>query len=125
MRLESRHANPQTAVNVAAILAAFLVMGFLVALMRHYTATPSLAQMRGAERMKILADFKAANEPFLEKYDWQDKDRGVIHIPITRAKELVLEEWQNPAAGRSNLIERAAKAFAPLPKPAPVKNEYE
>jgi hypothetical protein len=44
---------------------------------------------------------------------------------VARAKELVLEEWQNPAAARSNLMERAAKAFAPAPKPPEKKNEYE
>jgi len=35
---------------------------------------------------------------------------------------LILQEWQNPAAGHSNLVARAAKAFAPA---APVKNPYE
>jgi hypothetical protein len=115
----------KTAANVLAILGTFLVVAFLVHLMRHYTATPSLAEDRGAERMKILADFKAANQPLLEKYDWQDKDRGVVRVPVARAKELVLEEWQNPAAARSNLMDRAAKAFAPAPKPPEKKSEYE
>jgi hypothetical protein len=75
--------------------------------------------------MKILADFKAANAPLLDKYDWQDKDKGIVRIPVDRAKELVLEEWQNPAVAHSNLMERAAKAFAPAPKPPEKKNEYE
>jgi hypothetical protein len=100
-------------------------MAFLLALMRHYTRTPSLAAERGAERMKILADFNAVNQPLLEKYDWQDKDRGIVRIPLARARELVLEEWQNPATARSNLMERAAKAFAPAPKPPEKKSEYE
>jgi len=117
--------NTRVAGNALAILGTFLVMAVLVALMRHYTATPSLAEDRGAERMKILADFKAANEPLVEKYDWQDKDKGIVRVPVERAKELVLEEWQNPAAARSNLMERAEKAFAPAPKPPPVKNPYE
>jgi hypothetical protein len=115
----------RTAANVLAILGTLLVMAFLVALMRHYTATPSLAADRAAERMKILADFKAVNAPLLEKYDWQDKDKGIVRVPVARAKELVLEEWQNPAAARSNLMDRAAKAFAPAPKPPEKKNEYE
>jgi hypothetical protein len=113
------------ACNVLAILGTFLVMAFLVALMRHYTATPSLFAARGAERMKIKAQFDADNSAIVEKYDWQDKDRGIVRVPVLRAKELVLEEWQNPAAARSNLMERAAKAFAPLPKPPEKKSEYE
>jgi len=111
--------------NVLAILGTLLVMAFLVGLMRHYTATPSLAEERSAERMKILADFTAANEPLLNKYDWQDKDKGIVRVPVARAKELVLEEWQNPAAARSNLMAQAAKAFAPPPKVPEQKSVYE
>jgi len=125
MNPESCRQNTRIAANVLAILGTFLVMAFLVGLMRHYTATPSLAADRAAERMKILADFKAVNAPLLEKYDWQDKDKGIVRVPVARAKELVLEEWQNPAAARSNLMERAAKAFAPAPKPPEPKNPYE
>lgn len=115
----------KTCANVLAIIGTLLVVAFLVHLMRHFTAVPSLAEDRAAERMKILADFKAANQPLLEKYDWQDKDRGVVRVPIARAKEIVLDEWQNPAVAHSNLMERAAKAFAPAPKPPEQKSQYE
>jgi hypothetical protein len=125
MNPESCCQKTRIAANVLAILGTFLVMAFLVALMRHYTAPPSLAADRAAERMKILADFNAVNAPLLEKYDWQDKDKEIVRVPVARAKELVLEEWQNPAAAHSNLMERAAKAFAPAPKPPEKKNEYE
>jgi hypothetical protein len=107
------------------LLGTFLVMAFLVALLRHYTAAPSLSENRAAERMKIKQDFDAANEPLIDKYDWQDKDKGIVRVPIARAKELVLQEWQDPVAARSNLMARAAKAFAPAPKPPPKKNEYD
>jgi hypothetical protein len=125
MNPESSCQKTRIAANVLAILGTFLVMAFLVGLMRHYTAPPLISADRTAERMKILADFKAANAPLLEKYDWQDKDKGIVRVPVARAKELVLEEWQNPAAARSNLMDRAAKAFAPAPKPPEKKNEYE
>jgi hypothetical protein len=125
MNPESSCQKCRNAGAVVAILGAFLVVALLVALMRHYTATPSLTADRAAERMKILADFQAVNAALLEKYDWQDKDKGFVRVPIDRAKELVLEEWQNPAAAHSNLMERAARAFAPAPKPPEKKNEYE
>src|SRR5208282_845940 len=125
MNPESARQKTRITANVLAILGTFLVMAFLVGLMRHYTAPPSISADRAAERMKILADFKAVNAPLLEKYDWQDKDKGIVRVPVARAKELVLEEWQNPAAAHSNLMDRAAKAFAPAPKPPEKKNEYE
>jgi hypothetical protein len=112
------------AVLVAA-LGTFLVIALLVRLMQWNTASPDALQVRAAERMKILLDFKAANEPLLDKYDWQDQAKGFVRVPIERAKELVLEEGQDPVAARSNLMARAAKAFAPPPKPPEKKNEYE
>ncbi|MGA2747721.1 MAG: hypothetical protein ABSG59_03015 [Verrucomicrobiota bacterium] len=111
---------------VIAILGTFLVMALLVELMRHYTHGPSLRAADAARRMQILTDFQAANAPLLEKYDWQDQAKGFVHVPMDRAMELVLREWQDdPAAGRSNLMARAAKEFAPAPKPPEQKNEYE
>ena len=125
MNLESPRQKAQITATVVAVLGTLLVVGGLVALMRHYTATPSLAEDRSAERMKILAEFKAANSPLLEKYDWQDQPKGIIRVPVARAKELVLEEWQNPGSAHSNLISRAAKAFALPPKQPEKKSEFE
>jgi hypothetical protein len=106
-------------------LGTFLVMALLVWLMRSYTNAPSTMETRSAERRQILTEFSAANAPLLEKYDWQDQAKGFVRVPIDRAKELILEEWQDPAAGRSNLMARAAKEFAPAPKAPEKKNEYE
>jgi hypothetical protein len=124
--------NPQecrrktgAAVYVLGIAGTFLIMAFLVSLMRSYTQPPSLTEARAQERLKNLTDFRAANEPLLTQYDWQDQSKGIIRVPVKRAMELVLQEWQNPAAGRSNLLARAAKAFAPPPKVAPPKNPFE
>ncbi len=125
MNTENCCPKTRTGVYVVAILGTFLLVGWLVWLMRSYTQAPSVDAARSAERMQILADFKAANTPLLEKYDWQDQARGFVRIPVERAKELMLEEWQDPAAGRSNLMARAAKEFAPAPKVPEKKNEYE
>ena len=110
------------ALTVLAVAGSFLVMAWLVWLMRHYTQPPALAGVRAAERLKIKQEFDAANAPLINGYDWADKSKGIVRIPVERASELVLQEWQNPAAGRSNLVARAARAFAPA---AAVKNPYE
>ena len=122
MNTESNCRKCGQGLTVLAVAGSFLVMGWLVWLMRDYTQPPALAQVRAAERLKIKADFDAANAPLLNGYDWADKGKGIVRIPVERAKELVLQEWQNPAAGRSNLVARAAKAFAPA---APAVNPYE
>jgi hypothetical protein len=111
------------AVYVLGILGTFLVVGLLVALMRSYTQSPALAEVRGAERLKIKSDFVAANAPLLDNsYAWQDSSHDVVRIPIAQAKDLILQEWQNPTTGHSLLTNRVAKAFAPAP---PVKNKYQ
>jgi hypothetical protein len=42
-----------------------------------------------------------------------------VRLPIADAMKIIERSWQNPAAARSNLLERVAKANPPPPKPAP------
>jgi len=111
----------------AGLLGTFLIVGFLVHVMQRHTEAPSMSATRGAERMQILSEFNLANAPLVDpnKYDWQDQPKGFVRIPIERAKELVLEEWKDPAAARSNLMARAAVEFAPPPKVPEKKNVFE
>jgi hypothetical protein len=125
MNSESCRQQSRLGAYVLGFLGTFLVMALLVWIMRSYTQAPSVAENRAAERRQILTDFKAANAPLLDKYDWQDQAKGFVRIPIDRAKQLILEEWQDPASGHSNLMARAAKEFAPAPKLPEKKNEYE
>lgn len=112
-------------VYVLAILGTFLIMAILVSLVRSSTQPVPLSQPRGEERLKNLTEFRAANEPILTEYAWQDQSKGIVRIPVDRAMDLFLDEWQNPAAGHSNMMARAAKAFAPAPKVAAPKSVFE
>jgi hypothetical protein len=125
MNSENCFQKPRACPYVVAIVGTFLLVGGLTWLLRYYTRTPSPFAARSAERMQILQEFTTANSTLLNKYDWQDQPKGFIRIPIERAKEIILDEWRDPAAGRSNLMARAAKEFAPPPKVPEKKNEYE
>jgi hypothetical protein len=121
--------NPETccrktsaAVYVLGVAGTFLVMAWLVWLMRNYTQPLSLPEVRATERLKIKSDFLAANAPLIDTYAWQDPTHDVMRIPIEQAKELILKEWENPAAGHTILSNRVVKAFAPV---APPKNKYD
>ena len=107
---------------VLGLAGSFLVMAALVWLMRSYTHTAAPSEVRAEERRKNMHDFQALNAPLLKDYAWQDPTKDIVRVPVDRAMELVLAEWQNPVAGRSNLLARAAKAFAPA---AVEKNKYE
>jgi len=125
MNSESCCTKTRASVYVIGVAATFLLVAGLVGLMRHYTQTPPLGQARMQERLKNLSEFRAANAVILDKYDWQDKGKDIVRLPIERAKELTLQEWQNPAAARSNLLARAAKAFAVAPKAPEKPSQYE
>ncbi|HXT41145.1 MAG TPA: hypothetical protein VN887_14125 [Candidatus Angelobacter sp.] len=107
------------------ILGTFLLVALLVLAMRHYTQPAPVGAGRVAERHKFLRDLRDTEAKTLGEYDWQDKDKGIVRLPIRRALELVLQEWQNPAAARSNMIARVDKATAPPPKAPEKPNPYE
>jgi len=93
--------------------------------MRHYTQPAPVGANRVEERHKFLQDQRAADAKALNEYDWMDKDKGIVRLPVQRAVELTLQEWQNPAAARSNLISRVEKATAAPPKAPEKPNIYE
>lgn len=107
------------------ILGALLLMAALVGAMIHYTRPAPLGADRAAERAKALAELNADNAKLLTAADWQDKPKELVRLPIAAAMELTVKEWQNPAAARAKLIERADKLAAPPPKPPEVKSAFE
>src|SRR5256712_7041051 len=107
------------------ILGTFLIVAMLVLAMRHYTQPAPVGANRVEERYKFLQDQRAADAKALNEYDWMDRDKGIVRLPVQRALELTLQEWQNPAAARSNLTSRVDKATAVPPKAAEKPSIYE
>lgn len=108
-----------------ASLGTFLIVGWLVWVMIHYTRPAPLAEDRAALRRKNLAELRAANAEALNHYGWIDQARGIVRLPVEEAMRLTVQEWQNPAAARSNLIARAAMAAAPAPKAPEKPSQFE
>ena len=81
MNPESVRQKTRAGAVIVAALGTFLVVALLVRLMQWNTASPSALEVRAAERLRILDDFKAANEPLLNKYDWQDQAKGLSACP--------------------------------------------
>jgi len=108
-----------------AVIGAMLVMWLAVRQVVQHTTPPPLGTQRAEERAKALADTRAADHAALGSYGWQDKDRGIVRVPLDRAVELTLAEWQNPGEGRKKLLERSQKATAELPKAPEVPSALE
>src|SRR6516164_7913977 len=96
---------------VAGILGSFLIIGALVWAMRHFNQPPVLGEDRAAARAKALAELRADEADKLENGGWVDPVKGQVRLPIRVAMKMVERDWgQNPAAARSNLLERVEKA---------------
>lgn len=100
---------------IMSLCAAGLVCAALVWLTLRVENTVPTDQNRAEERLKILTNATAASQQILDNYAWQDTEKGFVRLPIERAKELTIEEWKNPNAARSKLMERAAVLLAVPP----------
>ncbi len=112
------------AVYAIAILGSFLIMAALVKIMQNKTAT-AIGADRAEERRKNLVTVRAETDQALKNYAWQDQGKGLVRLPVARAMEVALQEWQNPQAARSNLNLRVDKANAPAPKAPEKPSEFE
>jgi hypothetical protein len=56
---------------------------------------------RAEVRAKNLAELQTADATALTTYGWNDRSKGIIHIPVTKAMELVL-----PTLNASSVTEK-------------------
>ena len=101
-----------------AIMATFFLMAFLIWMTKEYTQPRSITANRAKDRAENLQKVKEAVGPALNEYGWQDQEKGFVRVPINRAMELTVNEWQNPAEARAKLLARVKEATA-LPPPPP------
>jgi len=104
---------------------ACLLFVALVVVVKLAVPVPAINADRAAVRSKALAEIRAAEMTALETAGWADKDRGIVRLPIETALQVYEQAAQNPAAARADLIARAAKAAAPLPKTEPKPSAFE
>jgi len=107
---------------VIGIVGTFLLVGFLVWVMYSYVRPANLAAARTAERYQFLAEVQATETILADEYGWVNQERGFVRLPLVRAVEITLEEWQDPAAARALLATRVEELTAPAPEP---ENIYE
>ena len=98
----------------------FLIMALLVGIMYRFTRPPDLRTTRGEERRKNLVELNSTTREQIENYAWLDESKGIVRLPVAKDMQLTLDQWPDPAAARSNLLERLAKAtFKPPEAPNP------
>jgi hypothetical protein len=118
-RMQATPAPRQWRRSLAVAIALLLLLA-LVWSLAPLLRQPAPNAKRIAERTKALAEVNARDAKALTSYGWQDESRNLVRLPIQRALELMPPLWQDPAAGRSNLLQRLEKSLAkPVEKPNP------
>ncbi len=95
----------------------FVVLAVIVELVVN---PPSIDADQAEQRTKALNEMLMTENVALTSPGWIDQSHGIVRLPIDTAIQQAAEAWQNPAQARADLINRAEKASAPLPK-APEK----
>ena len=122
--------NPETTekpvwhFGIIFIVACLLFVALVVAV-KFSVPVPAIDADRAAVRSKALAEIRAAEATALATPGWVDQDRGIVRLPIETALQLAESAAKDPAAARTDLMARAAKAAAPLPKTAPKPSAFE
>lgn len=109
-----------------AVLGALLIVAFLDHELKKHIQAPPVDAGRAEERAKDLAEIRNGEADSLNNTGWMDQSKGIVRLRIDDAMNLLVETWKNPAAGRSNMLDRVAKAYPPPPPSAPPpKSLYE
>jgi hypothetical protein len=110
---------------VIGFIAASVIFIALVVIVKLSVKVPAIDADRDAVIFKALSEIRTNEVVSLNNVGWVDKQRGIVRLPIATAMQLVEHNWQNPAQARADLISRAAKANAPLPKQPAKANPFE
>jgi hypothetical protein len=114
---------------VTGLLIAFLFVGLVALIAWQRQGIPNGNTEVREKRLKNLADLTADNEKVLSQYRWIDRTKGIVGIPVERAKQLVLADLEgnkphpagpvNPPAPAPNGNGAPAPATNPAASPSP------
>jgi hypothetical protein len=117
--------RPVSITYTIAIVGALLIMAYMAWRLAEGTRPQPVGHERGAARENALKELRANERAALNHYAWQDETRGIVRLPISRAMELVVLEWQDPQAARLAMFQRLDKAMEPPARPPEEPSEYE
>lgn len=123
--MSSRSKGSASFIYIVVIIGALLIMNNMVKRVREYTTPAPLGAERAVERQQAADELSASSQAALTTYGWQDKSKEIVRLPIDRAMEITIEEWDDPAAARAKLISMSDKAVAEPPPAPEVPSEFE
>ena len=120
MNSETNNVNQVNRASSAAtgFIIASLIFAVLALAVKLAVKPPAIDADRDVVRAKALAEIRAAEDKSLNNVGWVDPVRGIVRLPIDTAMQIMARDWLNPEAARSNLVQRAEKAAAPVKPPS-------
>jgi hypothetical protein len=116
--MSNRSKGSSSFIYIIAVMGALMIMNYTVKKVRQFTEPAPLGADRAAERAAAMSELNAANQSSLTTYAWQNKPNEIVRLPIDRAMELTIQEWENPDEARAKLISLSEKAaYQPPPEP--------
>lgn len=120
--------RPRAGIISAITLGIMLTVAVSCALIWSYYVTRFHAEVeakQGNVEDPALRDLRALETARLTKYQWVKQEAGIVRIPVTRAKELVLKDYEKagPYVPKAPVSleppKEPAKVEEPPPAPAP------
>src|ERR1700730_2358509 len=99
---------------IPGLVMVLLFCGFVFFLVSQGQSIPKVEEVKAQGRLKNLADLNSENQKVLTQYRWVDKSKGVVGVPIDRAMELVVADFQLNKPHPSGPV-----ALPAAPTPAP------
>lgn len=117
----NEHSESRTSLvaYVVAVVGAFLIMAAMAWLLRHHTRPEPVDTARSKARRDALVELRSTTSEQLENYGYVDPAKDQVRLPIDRGMQMVVQQWRDPAAARSNLLARVERFNPPPPPPAP------
>ncbi|MGV3772850.1 MAG: hypothetical protein ACO1QB_08110 [Verrucomicrobiales bacterium] len=106
---------PKVFMYAIGVMLLFLLMAYLSRNLYRTHNPGSFNSARAVERKKAREDLQKASGEALKSAGWANEAKGIVRLPIDRAMEITVQQYQNPAGARSNLVERVRKANVPPP----------
>lgn len=90
--------SPQFLLGAGVAFLLLLALASALLVDRSSSPTETEDMERAEVRAKNLAELSSADTALLTSYGWTDQARGIVHIPITNAMQLVLPSLNARAA---------------------------
>lgn len=93
------------------IIFAILLLLLIIYYFRFFlTRSTTLYTDRAQERLKAAQDINTLVQTSINEVSWIDREKGIIHIPVSNAMNLIVNIYNKKETARSEFLKRIENA---------------